>query len=71
VPSVAHLATLELACHAGGREFESRRSRKVPAKSYVLLSVWAQTIAGLFHPAHIPLGNLRREPRKAADSRNP
>jgi hypothetical protein len=27
VPSVVHLATLELACHAGGRGFESRRSR--------------------------------------------
>src|ERR1700674_2779125 len=28
VPSVVHLATLELACHAGGRGFESRRSRR-------------------------------------------
>jgi len=27
VPSVVHLATVELACHAGGRGFESRRSR--------------------------------------------
>ena len=24
---VVHLATLEVACHAGGRGFESRRSR--------------------------------------------
>ena len=27
VPSVAYVATLEAACHAGGRGFESRRSR--------------------------------------------
>jgi len=27
VAPVVHLATLELACHAGGRGFESRRSR--------------------------------------------
>jgi hypothetical protein len=27
VLSVVHLATLEVACHAGGRGFESRRSR--------------------------------------------
>jgi hypothetical protein len=30
---VVHLAILELACHAGGRGFESRRSRKNPCKS--------------------------------------
>jgi hypothetical protein len=42
------------ACHAGGRGFESRRSRKVPANSQLLLPVLAQTTAGLFHPAHIP-----------------
>jgi hypothetical protein len=27
VPNVVHGATLEVACHAGGRGFESRRSR--------------------------------------------
>src|SRR5213079_2715687 len=30
---VVHLATLEVACHAGGRGFESRRSRNTPCKS--------------------------------------
>src|SRR6266540_2580388 len=29
-------------CHAGGRGFESRRSRKVPANSHLLLPVLAQ-----------------------------
>jgi hypothetical protein len=28
-----HLATVELACHAGGRGFESRRSRLISGKS--------------------------------------
>jgi hypothetical protein len=39
------------ACHAGGRGFESRRSRrKHPANRPLLLSVWVQTTAG-FAPA--------------------
>src|SRR5687767_13627352 len=35
------------ACHAGGRRFESRRSRKKPANQHVLLPLVAQTTAGL------------------------
>jgi hypothetical protein len=31
------VVTLELACHAGGRGFESRRSRKSPAKEHSAL----------------------------------
>ena len=37
------------ACHAGGRGFESRRSRlKHPAKQHLLLPGWARTTAGFF-----------------------
>jgi hypothetical protein len=35
------------ACHAGGRGFESRRSRKLPANPLLLLPFSAQTTAGL------------------------
>jgi hypothetical protein len=34
------------ACHAGGRGFESRRSRKVPANRHLSRRVWTQTTAG-------------------------
>ena len=33
-------ATFRHTCHAGGRGFESRRSRKEPCKSRLVLSVW-------------------------------
>ena len=46
VSSVVHLATLELACHAGGRGFESRRSRcsVLPANERVELSIAARLL---------------------------
>jgi hypothetical protein len=50
------------ACHAGGRGFESRRSRKVPANP-VLLSKKAQTTAGFFGPAHIPHRKIHADSR--------
>jgi len=54
------------ACHAGGRGFESRRSRKLPANRHVLLPVEAETTAGLIssraHPA-------RESPQNAGRSR--
>jgi hypothetical protein len=47
--SSSTVVTLELACHAGGRGFESRRSRrKHPASSQVLLPLWAQSTAGFW-----------------------
>jgi hypothetical protein len=36
VCNVVHLATAEVVCHAGGRGFESRRSRKSPANRICL-----------------------------------
>src|SRR5207245_4548586 len=42
------------ACHAGGRGFESRRSRKKPANQHLLSSSSTQATAGFSHPAHIP-----------------
>ena len=55
------------ACHAGGRGFESRRSRKLPANRHALLPAWAQSTAGLFSsrgdPAPEIAGSTRLEPR--------
>ncbi len=49
------VVSVEQACHAGGRGFESRRSRKVPANRQLLLPARARTTAGLpIHPALIP-----------------
>src|SRR4029453_13044351 len=42
------------ACHAGGRGFESRRSRKLPANRYMSLT---ERPPVSFHPAHIPREN--------------
>jgi hypothetical protein len=54
------------ACHAGGRGFESRRSRKDPANRHLRLPRQAQTTAGRFssraHPA-------RESPQQAACTR--
>jgi hypothetical protein len=54
------------ACHAGGRGFESRRSRKVPANRHLFLSPLAQTSVGFFscraHPAPEIAGQSRLQP---------
>jgi hypothetical protein len=46
VSIVVHLATAEVVCHAGGREFESRRSRSrnLPA-SWVSVAYLGATLA--------------------------
>jgi hypothetical protein len=35
-PTIVHVAILAVACHAGGRGFEFRRSHKVPANRHLL-----------------------------------
>ncbi len=54
------------ACHAGGRGFESRRSRKVAANRFLWLSGQVQATAGFVpsrtHPARKIAGQSRLEP---------
>src|ERR687888_2494129 len=42
------------ACHAGGRGFESRRSRKRPANQHLLSLGGRERPPACFHPALIP-----------------
>jgi hypothetical protein len=56
------------ACHAGGRGFESRRSRKFPANQHLLLPVQARTAAGL-HPSRAhPARKSPHEPGRSRES---
>jgi hypothetical protein len=57
---------VEHACHAGGRGFESRRSRKIPANWYLVLSLQAQTTAGFDRSRADP---ARQSPMIAGRSR--
>ena len=58
------------ACHAGGRGFESRRSRKKPANPRICCLFRRKRPPASFHPAYIPHGNPRRKPGVAGNSRN-
>jgi hypothetical protein len=65
-PFPASPATPRPSCHAGGRGFESRRSRKRPANRLVLLRVKTQETAGCSssraHPAPGIAGQSRLHP---------
>jgi hypothetical protein len=43
--------------HAGGRGFESRRFRRLPANSRLLCRTWSSRPPASFHPARIPHAN--------------
>ena len=68
------VAVAEVACHAGGRGFESRRSRKAPANQGLLLLHWAQSTAGFApsraYPARGSAWNRRTKPVIADNPRN-
>jgi hypothetical protein len=55
------------ACHAGGRGFESRRSRKVPANWHVVLSVRTPDLARL----HRLFRSKTRSARKRLETGRP
>ena len=57
------------ACHAGGRGFESCRSRKLPANQHLLSAGAARTTAGFFIPRSSRTGSSRSAPLRAADPR--
>ena len=64
------VATPDSACHAGGRGFESRRSRKSSCKSACFLAVRPPAFfASRVYPAGESAGNPRREPTLAAHPR--
>jgi hypothetical protein len=62
------------ACHAGGRGFESRRSRISCTNALRIGMFCCLSRRGrpsvFIYPAYIPHGNRRRKPPIAADSRN-
>jgi hypothetical protein len=59
------------ACHAGGRGFESRRSRKVLQIGHFCCLSRRKRPPASTDPAHIPHGNPRSNPARAGNSRNP
>jgi len=69
-PVVAHVALTEVACHAGGRGFESRRSRKSTCKSPSFDAPRPPaSLASRIDPAREAAGNPRREPLVAGNPR--
>ncbi len=68
-PSSPIVVFVEQACHAGGRGFESRRSRKFPANRYLLLSRQAQTTAGFFPSRRHPAPEIAGQTPGAVNSR--
>ena len=56
------VASREQACHAGGRGFESRRSRKIPAKKRIVLP-------GETRESSLITQNVRSKPDETAKRR--
>ncbi len=65
------VVSVEQACHAGGRGFESRRSRLVPAIGILCCLARRKRPPASSHPAYIPHLNPRREPAVPGDPRSP
>src|SRR5919197_2841638 len=67
--STPRIASAFAACHAGGRGFESRRSRKNPCKSVHVFDITTGDFSSRADPAPESAGDRRKEPELAANPR--